>query len=215
MKFVSSVICGAMCAFGVAVAQAAIVTYSFSGTVNSVNSGASGFLPSLAGVAPGDTFNGTLTYEAATAPSPNPFPGTFASATLYQPSSASFSVTIDGVTLNTWTGPHSAFVWNDEVTIGGCCNDGLIFTNIASINTTQYQLGNLLLPTGVLGSDALPGGPIVGGYAFDLRSAGAGTAFLSGTLTGGLQVSTVPLPAAAWLFGAGAMSLLGCARRRR
>lgn len=215
MKRVNSMVLGVMCTLGAAGAQAAIITYSFGGTVTSVNTGDPGFLPALAGVTAGDSFNGTLTYETATAPSANPFGGVFGTATFYQPGSFSFSVTTDGVTLNSWTGSQSAFVWNDEATLGGCCNDGLLFTNITTFPNTQYQLGNLLLSAGILATDALPDTSLSGGYVFDLRSAGSGTAWLTGNVVGGLQVSAVPLPAAAWLFGSGAMSLLGIARRSR
>ena len=34
------------------------------------------------------------------------------------------------------------------------------------------------------------------------------------TIFGGVQVSTVPIPAAAWLFGSGLIGLVGLARRK-
>ena len=113
--------------------------------MNFVNTAAVGFPPSLSGVIVGTAVSGTIRYEATTPPASNGFPAPFGLATRYQPAGMTVSLNIGGVTMNTWSGPFTAFVWNNDP-IQGPIVDGLLYQNLASPGATILQIGNFNLP---------------------------------------------------------------------
>jgi len=199
------------------VAQAATVHYTFTGTVSSVNAAAAGYPVSLAGLAAGDTFSGTLTYDAASPTQANTATGLpFGTATVYALESFGLSLNINGVAFDAWTGTPRGYVWDNKNPISsGSVDDGLEFLNYTTAGDTQFSLGNLLLPTSTFLSAALPSTSQPESLALTLRSAGSTENWFLGSLSGGLQIAAVPLPPGAWMFGSGLLGLAATAGRRR
>lgn len=194
-------------------ALAALVDYKFTGNITSVNSAAPDFPSSLIGTTVGNAFSGRLTYDAASPSATNPYGGSFASAAYYPLNSFSFHVTINTAAFSNWAGTPVAFVWNDADTIGsGCCNDGLLYTNITP-STSQFQFGNRVLPTSRFATDTLPGTSLSGTYGFSLGPANSSNYWVTGSFSDGLQVSAIPLPATVWFIGFGLPCLIGILRR--
>lgn len=201
-------------------AQAVSVSFDFSGTVNSVNTAASGFDPSLAGVTNGTSVTATVTFSGPSTPSANPFSGIFADATLYSYTSYTISATVAGVgTFNGTSGNLGAFVWDNAASISG--NDGLLFTNVAFVNDLQIQLGNTLLSTSTFSNEDLPLADVPGFFLVSLGASGSAQSWLTAVGTGltfhDLSVTaSVPEPASLALLMAG-MAVAGAMgpRRRR
>jgi len=198
------------------VAQADIVHYTFSGTVSAVNAASAGYPVSLAGLAVGDAFTGMLTYNTASPLQLNTATSLpFMSGSLYSLNDFSFSLNVNGAAFDTWTGTPRAYVWNDTNTISSSSlNDGLEFLNYTTAGSTQFSLGNVLLPTSTFSSSALPGTAQPESLALTLREAGTTDNWFIGSMSGGLQVATVPSPATAWMFASGLLALSGALRRR-
>jgi hypothetical protein len=154
---------------------ASALTLEFSTTVQSVGAG---LPPSLVGVTVGDPISGQLSFDPSAPSAANPFSGTYSTATYYPLPGASFSVNIGGAVFSSWSGTIVAFVWNDEPTVSAGTNDGVLFTNLTAPSTAQFQLGNLILSTSVLASDALPSSAPGGIHVLGLGPAGAGSSWI-------------------------------------
>jgi hypothetical protein len=197
-------------------AAAAPITYQFSSTVAFVDTA---LVPaSLAGVAVGDPIVATMTFDTSTPPSSsNPIPfDPWADASYYSLTGATFSVSIDGVVLDTWTGLISAFMWNDDqFSVGGPAQDGYVFTNVTASGNPLFQWGALGLSSSLFGDESLPSGGALSGV-FELNRFGSSGPELwvrSGSITATVvEPSAVPEPATLLLVGAG---LAAAARRRR
>lgn len=202
-----------------AAAPAAFATthsYSFSGTLGSVDPLASGFPAALADLPADSPYTAVLSFEPTSAPAANPFGGIFAQATLYKPASFTFSFSVGGVTLDDWTdrfGLH-VFVWNDEITVGSTQNDGVLFMNIGSPGDTMFQFGNLLYGMSTLASDAMPSATIPGGFALELGQSPLNSRWVT---TGGqdLVFAAVPEPFSPALWVAGVLALMAARGLRR
>lgn len=153
-------------------AMASQVTYRFTTTVQTVNSAAPGFPASLAGVTVGSPVTGRVTYEGTSPSAANSFPLPYSLATYYPLNNSAVTLTINGVTLSTWTGPHVAFVWNNELIGGAIQNDGLLFNNLAQPGSIMYRVGNLGLATSTLANEALPTTNLTGGYVLEMWTSG-------------------------------------------
>jgi hypothetical protein len=145
-------------------ALAVEVIYKFSSTVSSITPSASGFPASLNGVNTGDPISGTIQYDAASPAAPNTLGGVFQLATYYPLMHASVSINVAGIVFNTWDGPISALVWNDDQTSPPSTStyDGLLYVNITSPGNARFKVGNIILPTSTFSNEALPGGPVTG-----------------------------------------------------
>src|SRR5436305_3028042 len=82
------------CAFAISEIRAVEITYEFSTAVTFVNSGASGFPPSLSGVSVNDPITGTIEYDADSPAAPNPLGGVFQLATYYPLTDVSISINV-------------------------------------------------------------------------------------------------------------------------
>jgi len=158
-------------------ASAAEVVATFNTTVSFVNTAATGFPPSLGGVTVGTAVSGTIRYDAAAPPVANAFPAPFNLATRYQPPGMTISLTIGGVTMNAWSGPFTAFVWNNDP-INGPIVDGLLYHNFAAAGSTLLQIGNLNLNSATFPREALPAGTIGGALICELWPSFSGPPFL-------------------------------------
>ena len=151
-------------------AMAVEVTYKFSSTVSSITPSASGFPASLNGVNTGDPISGTIHYDAASPAATNTQGGVFQLATYYPLTHVSVSINVAGVVFNTWDGPISAFVWNDDPTSPSPPGtyDGLLFVNITSPTSARFKVGNTILPASTFTNEALPSGPVTGIHIAEL-----------------------------------------------
>lgn len=141
-------------------ADAAIVTYNFVGAVTQVDPLAQDFPSSLGGLAFGDRFSGTLSYESASPVDPVlPQPSLFG-ATPYRLNAFNLSLAINGVTFDSWEGIPAAYVWNDVPAPSGFDVDAVMFVNVGTLaippDSPQFVLGSAQLPTGTFATDALP-----------------------------------------------------------
>jgi hypothetical protein len=156
------------------------VVATFATTVSFVNPAAPGFPAALSGVTVGTAVTGVIKYDAASPPAGNGFPSPFNLATRYQPAGAgaiTVSLTIGGVTLSSWSGPFTAFVWNNDP-VQGPVSDGLLYVNLAAAGQTVMQVGNMALPTSTFANEALPGRTATGGYLCEMLPSFGGAAFL-------------------------------------
>lgn len=192
-------------------AEAAPVTYVFETAVGTVHPSAPGFPAALAGVHSGTAISGTLTYDAATPSTPNPFSSIFGSATFYPLAGATLSVTIGTTTFDTWSGGLQAFVWHDEVPGPGLVSNGLVFMNAANPGSPWVQIGNTIDLPLPLSSDALPSVASFGPVVLALGQSGGFDSWLSGRQFTMTQV--VPEPSTYALMGLGTVLVLACVRR--
>lgn len=186
------------------------VTYAFSTTVSAVNSNTNGFPSSLSGIGVGDTITGTLSYDTASSAVANGFGGLFAEATLYSLDKFSLTANIGGSIFDNWGGSPAAFVWNNS-SVGA---DGLIFTNITSSATQQFQIGNIALSTGTFTDETLPSELTAVPMVFTLGLGGSPNFWIEGNVFT-LTPKVVPVPTAVWLFGSGIIGLIGAAGRKK
>lgn len=202
-------------------ADAAVVTYNFVGAVTQVNPSAQAFPSSLSGLAFGDRFSGTLTYDSAS-PVDSSLPqfNQILGATTYRLNAFGFSFTVNGVTFDSWGGIPAAYVWNDVPAQSGVNIDAVRFVNIGTHamppGSAQFSLGTTGLLSGTLATEALPVVSMPERFFIQMNSVASSEDWFVGILTpDGLQVAPVPVPAAVWLFGAGLAGLVGMARRRQ
>lgn len=202
-------------------ADAAIVTYNFVGAVTQVNPSAQAFPSSLSGLAFGDRFSGRLTYDSAS-PVDSSLPQTnqLFGATTYRLNAFGFSFTVNGVSFDSWEGIPAAYVWNDVPTQSGINIDAVRFVNIGTHavppDSAQFSLGSTGLLPGTFATDALPVVSIPERFFVRMSSVTSSEDWFVGLVTPeGLQVASVPVPAAVWLFGSGLAGLVGMARRRQ
>jgi len=172
--------------------SAAEVIATFATTVSFVNTAAPGFPPSLSGVTVGTAVTGVIRYDAAAPAVSNPFPAPWNLATRYQPPGMTVSLAIGGVTLNTWSGPLTAFVWNND-SISGPVVDALIYQNLASAGSMLFQIGNLNMSAATFANESLPAGTISGGLICELWPSTAGPAFLRTNGWSNMTFAPVPL----------------------
>ncbi|HWB18901.1 MAG TPA: hypothetical protein VG711_01260, partial [Phycisphaerales bacterium] len=168
------------------------VVAHFTTTVSFVNSAATGFPASLSGVTVGTAVNGTIQYDAAATPISNGFPSPYNQASLYEPAGMIVSLKIGSVTLDTWSGPIAAFVWNNDV-ISGNTVDALLYVNLAASGSTVMQIGNLQMNTTTFMSEALPSRTVNGGLVAELLPSFSGSAFLRTNAITNLTFSPVPV----------------------
>lgn len=199
----------ALLAVFVATVQADIITYQFTTTVRTVNPSAASFPLSLSGVAENDSITGTISYDSASPSVANSFTDTFGLATLYSLNSASVSITVDGVSFDTWSGQLSAFVWNDDLILGSN-HDGIDFMNIPTFGQPQFLIGNIILPTSAFSDESLPTQNIAPA-GMDLRAAG-GAPWLESN--GFVLERVAPLPTPGAAAGGVALIALTAAKRR-
>jgi hypothetical protein len=104
-----------------------------------------------------------------------------------------------------WSLTNLAFVENADTTISVSGN--FLWTNYAGLTTSTFtQLFDTLGPNGELIALDGDNDSIVGNVLIDGPYQGY-TLYLDG------NISSVPVPAAAWLFGSGLLALLGLSRR--
>lgn len=198
-------------------AHATTHSFSFSGTLGSLDPAASGFPAALAGVPNGSPYTAVLSFEATSTPATNTFSGIFAQATLYRPASFTFALTVGGQTLTDWApgiGLH-VFVWNDEPITGAAPNDGVLFMNVGAIGSKMFQFGNLLYSTSTLASDAMPAATISGPFALEAGLSPLTARWFDGGGQNLVFGSPVPEPSSWALMLTGALGLAAAGRLRR
>jgi len=193
-----------------ALANAALVTYEFSGAVTSVYPGT---LPTeLQGIAVGDSVTGSYTYDGATSSSPNytdpsiPF---FGSATLYQVPNT-FSLKIDSASIP--TGGSTLFVWvrNNP--------DGYVIQNVANIGLPYYvQLGTQSLPDDTFSDEFLPTASItpIDNFFLHIYNPSLTNFYLTASIGPLAATNPVPIPPPVWLLGSGLVGLVAIRRKFR
>ena len=203
-------------------AQAAIVTWTFSGTINDLGTGGNEPVP---GINLGDAVTGTAIYDTNTSPTDLGW------ATGYDLTTTGGLLTIEvsGLTFSTTTAGSRLWtqVYNDRPSYGD-----VVF--IESINMTEDDVFNIQIadqvePYDLLSDESLPTyldflkaeslnpDGIGGNYGFIQSQAVMGdkpyqTALFS---IDSFSMTVVPVPAAVWLFGSGLIGLIGVARRKK
>ena len=190
---------------------AATVSYDIEGTVTAVNPLAAGFPTLLNGVTPGDQISVTLTYDADSPTSANIFSSSpWDAGTFYHPlNDFSFSVNINDVTFDTWSGSKYAMVWDDT---SFSDSDGLVFSTLATSASANFLFGNLLLDSDTFSNDYLPTTNLPGYYGLNLMQGTRPDNWLEAQFNG-LETASVPIPGAAMLFCSSIIGLFGIRKR--
>lgn len=206
-------------------AQAALVTWNFSGTLGPVIPATN---PPVTSLVAGDAFSGSITFDTATVPGSTGDDG-FSNWAIYPDAIAALNFTVGSYS---FTGPVShVSVFNPggstEIRVvndySGFFSDGLGFTTSVTGGPVDgylpgfFELYTDTPPgTGVsqfLSSPDLPASPPASAFYFALYFEDNAGGYVA-TVGGAATVSAVPLPVAAWLFGSGLLVLAGIAGRR-
>jgi len=202
-------------------AQAAIVTWMFSGTIGALGLGGNDPVP---GISLGDTVTGTVTYNTS-APASD-----LGWATGYDLTASGGLVqfVVNGLTFSTSVNSDvSAQVLNDRAGYGDVVN--ISDANYIDDIYLELEIGDEVAPFDLLADESLPTfldfskaeelypGTLSGNYGFIQTQGLTGatpiqTAHFS---IDTFSMSVIPVPAAAWLFGSGLLGLVGMARRKK
>ena len=200
------------------VTQAAIVTWTFTGTIDALGGVNSEPVP---GINIGDAVTGTVIYDTNTTPEPDTSEYTEYELT---PTGGLFTIEVSGLTFT-----HSSAI-EGSILGAGVRNDrsgrgdsvSIQSENTIEVNRLEIFIKDLISPFDLLSDESLPtyldlskaeGG---GNYGHIQTQGYLGTApFQSATFSvDTLSTSVVPVPTALWLFGSGLIGLVGLARRK-
>ena len=192
-------------------ARADLITYNFSGTVDTVDSALSSIFSS------GQTLTGSYTFDSTTSAVPG---STSAAAVYYALTSVSFTV---GSYTASSTATQEIQVENgatDTYTVVSRKSDGLNGADVAGLPLSLFTI-RLDDSSGTVFSDALilPTGLVLSNFSSKLFFLDFGDltapSVVSGTITELSQPAPVPLPGAFLLFGSGLAGLSMLRLRRK
>ena len=219
-SIIGATLFGLICVFSTAT-NAAVVTWTFSGTINFNGNAASG-LGAVPGINVNDTITGTAIYNTNASPTDLVW-----GATLYDLTMPTdiLIVEVNGLTFSSMAGGNlDAVVHNDgdfdgnygdRVTVINQTNDTLVHVNIKDEVAPYDLISDQSLPTYLdfTKADEMDGwdgnhGSIQIGFT-------EGNIQLASFSIDSFSTSVVPIPAAVWLFGSGLIGLVGVARHKK
>ena len=120
------------------------------------------------------------------------------------------AITLSGGGVFDFNGAYFTSAWNTglNITVDGLFNNSVIYSSISSFNTdgpTWFNLNFSGIDTLLISAS--------GGVSAGLG--GGGEFWVMDNFTYNEAISSVPVPAAAWLFGSGLIGLVGIARRKK